>query len=386
MPPTHSQVRTLLGHRLSSSPGLAAEEWQDIVAGTSTLWIQIAPPERELIRSILNHVNAEILKRARPPASTFNFSSASIGNLFLTGARLFTGSCESAVYLMGVVGGIQDGTNVIPSVNSNFSHHISAKLEDGTTITGQNAISHPSEPTALPDRRNSFLLGPSGANEEPDPEDANLPGSLPTLRKQNILFSKTDEEALTSRIERIWYINPYGQEIRPAANAKAVGVIRQTEAVIYSIGSLYTSIVPCLILRGIGEAIASSPGLRFKILMLNGSLDRESGPPKNPMTALDFVAAIARAGEESRGRLGTPNREMWSSYVTHVIYLEGEGVPKVNRTDLLNAGIECVRCWGRKSAGGSMCYDPAGLTGAFEAILGRGEGKGERIRRNTLEG
>ena len=40
--------------------------------------------KRELVRSIFNLANMEIVKRARP-SSTFNFAKASIGNLFLTG-------------------------------------------------------------------------------------------------------------------------------------------------------------------------------------------------------------------------------------------------------------------------------------------------------------
>lgn len=333
---------------------------------------------------MLIHLNMEILKRARPPHSTFNFEAASLGNMFLTGARLFTGSFESAIYLLNLIGGVSDNTTVVPAINSNFSHHISAGLADGTVITGQNAISHPSAPTALPDQ---VTLSSSMLDlEESHPEDANLPGSHPMLRQQNIHFSKTHEEELPTRIQRIWYINPYGEEIAPAANPKAVGAVRSSEAVIYSIGSLYTSIVPCLVLRGIGEAIAESENVRYKILILNGSLDRETGPPSNPFDASDFVAAIARAGEESRGRMGDASPETWKSYVTHVVYLEGHGVPKVNRATLADAGVESVRCWGRKFEDGSMRFDPMGLGGALEAILGKREWQGARSRRNTVDG
>jgi 2-phospho-L-lactate transferase/gluconeogenesis factor (CofD/UPF0052 family) len=347
---------------------------------------------------MLNHLNMEILKRARPPHSVFNFSSASVGNLFLTGARLFTGSFESAIYLLTMICGVPDSTGVIPAINSNFSHHISAGLANGNVITGQNSISHPSEPSALPDQDLASPTFPSSSmnrphfqptyiSEEPHPEDANLPGSLPTLRQSNVHFSKADEEDLPARISRIWYINPYGQEIAPAANPKAVSAIRGSEAVIYSIGSLYTSIVPCLVLRGIGEALAVTENVRFKILILNGSLDRETGPTAEPMNASDFVAAIVRAAEESRGRLGVPKKEIWSSYVTHVIYIEGEGVPKVDRKELTEVGVECVRCWARKgeSGGSGMRFDAAGLEGALEAVLGKREWRGERSRRNTLE-
>lgn len=153
----------------------------------------------------------------------------------MTGARFFTGSFESAIYLFRSITGIPDNISVLPAINSNFAHHIAAGLEDGTVIVGQNQISHPSPtPTVLP----SVL----SSEEEDDnrEEDANPPESLKALRNQNIEFSKEDENELSSRIDRIWYINTYGQEIRPPANPRVIESIKNSEAIIYSIGSLYT--------------------------------------------------------------------------------------------------------------------------------------------------
>ena len=313
--------------------------------------------------------------------------------MFLTGARLFSGSFESAIYLLGVIGGVPETTVVIPAVNTNFSHHISAGLSNGTTITGQNAISHPSEPTALPDQTQQAELvdgaqfGYDGLDVDTGIEDASLPGSLPTLRQPNIAFSKSAEKPLPAQIERIWYINPYGQEIRPAANPKAVETLRAAEAVIYSIGSLYTSIVPSLILRGVGDALAKSLGIRYKVLILNGSLDRETGPSATgdpPMGAVEFVEAIIRAGEESRSVNGR-NGSSAGRYVTHVIHLEGEGTPKVDCGRLAELSIECVRLYGRKGEDGKMRYDGKALRQALEAILGNRGMRFDRSRRNTLE-
>ncbi len=78
-------LRRLFNHRLSADPARARIEWLDVVEGRDRrLWRDIDSEKRELIRSIFNLVNLEIVKRARP-SSTFNFSKASIGNLFLTG-------------------------------------------------------------------------------------------------------------------------------------------------------------------------------------------------------------------------------------------------------------------------------------------------------------
>ncbi|KAI0131902.1 hypothetical protein BJ170DRAFT_611657 [Xylariales sp. AK1849] len=386
--PDLAATKALFNHRLSSDANAARAEWLDIVEGGHELWARISSEKRELIRSVFNMVNMEIVKRARP-SSTFNFGRAAVGNLFLTGARIFTGSLESSIYLLSQICAIPPSTAVLPAINSNFSHHISAGLTDGSVITGQNAISHPSEPTALAD---ASLKTTTSATQDTDAhdliEDANLPGSLPTLRKQYIEFSKSGEEDLPTRIERVWYINPYGHEIRPRANTKVIEAIERANAVIYSIGSLYTSIVPSLILRGVGDAIANK-GPRHKVLILNSSNDRETGPSGTAFTATDFVKAIARAGSESQGEFVTePNPRSTSRlsevrrYVTHLVHMEGEGTPRVDRNELANLGVDCIRVYGRRVEG-TLRYDEAGLKNALEAIVGRVEMG--RSRRNTKE-
>ena len=384
IPQSHSAILHLFNHRLPPSPEPAAAEFLTLLTGLSPLYASIATAQIMLIRSILSHLHLEILKRTRPPTTTFNFQSASIGNLFLTGARLFSGSFESAIYLLAIMGGVDESkTAVLPAIISNFSHHISAGLMDGSVITGQNAISHPSEPTALNESLNGSASDAVMTMSDATAEDATFPGSLPTLRQNNITFSKLSEEPLQSPIERIWYINPYGQEMRPTTNPKVLESINSADALIYSIGSLYTSIVPSLILPGVGTAIAQHGGPRFKILILNGSLDRETGG----YTAIDFLDAITRACLESQGhgfRSKAEREALWKYHITHVIHLEGEGVPEVNREELSSNGIECVRLYGRKRAKGGVEYDGKALTQALSAILGKRD-KGEKSRRNTLE-
>ena len=174
--------------------------------------------------------------------------------------------------------------------------------------------------------------------------------------------------------------------MRPSPNPRAVAAISAAETVIYSIGSLYTSIIPSLVLRGVGDAIAKS---RFKILILNGSLDRET----DGFTASDFIAAIVRACEESRGVTFPAGKEFVpidaarvTRYVTHLIHLEGEGTPVVNKEMIAHWGVESVRLYGRKWEDGMMRYDGKALGQALGAILGKRDPRGDRSRRNTLEG
>ncbi|CUS08640.1 unnamed protein product [Tuber aestivum] len=372
-----SAIRNLLNYRLPADPGTARLEWYGIVEGTHVLWKGIPSEKRELLRSFFNHLNLELLKRQRP-TTHFNFHSASTGNLFLTGARFFTGSFESAIYLFHSITGVPSNICVIPAINSNHAHHIAAGLADGSVIIGQNEISHPSASSASllspQDTPAGSDAGGSGADGEEEGEGGdNLPGSLASLRSQNIVFSKghEDNEELSDRIERIWYINLYGEEIRPPANPKVISSLGSAGAVIYSIGSLYTSLMPCLVLRNIGKALAESGRDTPKILLLNGSHDRETGPDHDEFTATDFVRAIVRGCTSSMGE--KEGREVgWNRFVTHLIYLEGNGAPVVDTVELKRTGIECMRVYGRKNPDGEgrgMLYDPTALAQTLETIL-----------------
>ena len=382
-------IKQFFNHRLPKNYEDARAEWFEILDASHTLWDDISSPKRELIRSYLNSFNVEVIKRMRP-SSRFDFSKASIGNLFLTGARLFTGSFEAAIYLLSSICAVPDRIAVLPALNTNFAHHIAAGLRDGTVITGQNDISHPSAPTAAVPGTSAGLHSPASLTRHETwgydrVEDANLPGTLPALRRPAINFSKEQEEDLPARIDRIWYINPYGQEIRIPANPRILDALKTSNSVVYSIGSLFTSLIPSLVLRGVGQAIAS-PLIRNKILILNGTTDRETGPSSSPFTALDFVAAIAEACSDSRG-LSKPNEDEYCQYVTHVIYIEGPTSPKVDKAHFSRIGIDALRLYGPKDERGrGGRYDAKALTQALESIIGRKDTRPDKSRRNTLVG
>jgi hypothetical protein len=308
-------------------------------------------------------------------------------------ARLFTGSFEAAIYLLSSICAVPAYVSVLPVLNTNFANHIAAGLTGGIVITGQNNISHPSQSTAAssgglalttPQSPRRRLLDETA--EQDKVEDANLPGSLPTLRKPAIVFSKADEEDLPARIERLWYINPYGQEIRMPANPRVLEALKEADCIIYSIGSLFTSLIPSLVLRGVGQALAS-PSIKSKILILNGTLDRETGPSTNPFTALDFVAAIANACADSRDLPAPKHPSAYAQYVSHVIYLESPTSPKLDRNAFNEIGIETMRLYGRKDENGKGGrYDAKALEQAVEAIVGRKDPRADKTRRNTLIG
>ncbi|KAG1468156.1 hypothetical protein G6F56_004003 [Rhizopus delemar] len=283
-------IKELLSYRLDSTgdDNDIRDDWAAIVEGRHRLWDKISIEKKETIRGFLVSFNCEILKRAH---KHFNFRNGSIGNFFLTGARLFFGSLEAAIFLFSSITAIREPTYVLPVINTNHTAAIAALLDDGYTLKGQCEISHPSYQQARHKTTNpidSFSKLALPSSPITNNEEGNMNG--------NLVFSKSTEEKLSAPISRIYYMNEYGQEIYPLPNPKILDHLRTRTELVYSIGSLYTSILPCLILRKVGHAIARSPSLRHKILILNGTTDRET----DGYSALDFIGTITNALNESQ--------------------------------------------------------------------------------------
>ncbi|KAF9318178.1 hypothetical protein BG006_003238, partial [Podila minutissima] len=296
------------------------------------LWQHIPSEKKEVIRGFLIYIQSEILKRAH---KRFSFANGSIGNFFLTGARMFFGSLESAIFLFAAITGITQPTRVIPVINTNHGIAIAASLKDGHTILGQCAISHPS----LAASGDSFSGGHvrptmTSASTTPDgSKTSDLAAMLSSsqqedsfstlkLTQSNIHFDKSPiySSSLQSRIDRLYYINEYGQEIFPPPNPKLLCALAEMETLVYSIGSLYTSIIPCLILKD-----------------LSGQF--------------------------------WPNEYKPARYVTHLIYLDNSEV-QVDTWGIEKLGIECVPCTGRRDPSSDRpIYDEACLDKTIRAIL-----------------
>ena len=285
-------IKTLLSHRLDVTSSTARLGWLDIVEGSSALWRNITNEKNQAIRSFLRVFNSEIIKRARP-TNSFNFSTGSIGNFFLTGMRLFFGSIETAIFMFASITGIDPATQVLPIINTSHMTPIAARLSDGTVIAGQNAISHPSSTTI----------------DKTVDEDA-LPGQVSL--STGISYDKNSED-LSSPIEEVYYINPYGQRTTPTANPRVVEAIKDADAVIFAPGSLYTSLVPLLVLPPVAAALR---GLnKPKVMLLNRCNDRET--PN--YTAQDYVTALESAAAGEGGNV-----------VSHLVYLPSS--PFINVT------------------------------------------------------
>ncbi|KAI0668661.1 UPF0052-domain-containing protein [Trametes maxima] len=337
IPPTDAAspldaIRNLLAYRLpaGSSEREARDEWRDIVEGRSNLWSGIPNDRKEMIRGFLVYFESEILKRAH---KNFSFVNGSIGNYFLSAAQAFFRSLPSAIFLFSSITNSQ--ANILPVIVTNHTVTIAAELENGERLVGQCEISHPV--------RQAPRIDISTESEPGSPVDP-LDGTIP--RSRNVLFQaegKNQYEPLNSRITRLFYINAYGNEIHPSPNPDYIASLSRYDVLVYSCGSLWTSIIPCLALKGVANAIARSRSFKAKVLLLNSVNDRET----DGYSAVDYIRTIAQTlndGHHAHTYGGLSKADTTypvSAFITHLVYLKGTGV-EVDIPSITALGVRCV--------------------------------------------
>ena len=170
------------------------------------------------------HFHVNILRHS---TERFNFRSGSVGNFFFAGARVFFRSLEAAIFLFSRVARIPEGSLVLPAVCTEERLGLAAELADGSVLLGQNAISHPCAP------------GSAGTPQE---------------------VEKQRWDSLPSPVRRVFYLAAEGDrqehEVAPAPNPRVLAEVGRADAIVYGMGSLYTSLAPSLVLKGVGEAVA----------------------------------------------------------------------------------------------------------------------------------
>ncbi|KAG6420581.1 hypothetical protein SASPL_117115 [Salvia splendens] len=207
-----------------------------------------------------------------------------------------------------------------------------AYLIDGTIIRGQNEISHPTS------------------------------GSMQPIDK-----SHSSARTLPSRIKRVFYMSSEGSnllhEVFPSANPSVLDQLNSVDCIIYAMGSLFTSICPSLVLRGIGESISSRSCP--KVLLLNGTHDRETGG----FTASCFVTAIADAlnrtyGDPLKSLNSPPNQ-----YINTIFVPKG-GQILIDTDKLAAQGISrVITVESVHDAAAGIIYDPTSLIQSMANLL-----------------
>lgn len=175
----------------------------------------------------------------------------------------------------------------------------------------------------------------------------------------NIVFSKgnaEEEEPLPSPIRYIYYINSYRNIVWPAPNPSYVSSLHTSRTLIYSCGSLWTSIIPSLALRGVGTSIARSSSLKYKVLLLNTSWDRET----DGYTAAHFVDAITRTlnlsddphHDDHHEHTTTKVQYSARDYITHIVYY-ADGQITLHKAQIQGKlGIKCIEIPSQRRADG----------------------------------
>lgn len=351
---TDPQVGELLSYRLPNDQKEAKEGWSQIVEGSHPIWNNVPTEVKEICRAFFIHINSELLKRTKV-SNSFRFEKASIGNLFLTGARLFLGSLDASIELMMRIGRCDPRVHVVPCINTNHTHHIAALLANDEVITGQSQISHPSRPKLTINHRASSVADitkdgfvhlelEENELEEEEEEYANPLYILPELKNSQLHFDKIDvDDTLPAPIKNLIYINPYGEEIKPMGNSRAISKIKSAEMIVYSIGSLVTSLLPIVVLGNIADVILESKSMR-KVLLVNNKYDRETSWLDGLKYVQLLIDSMTRAAVKyKKGKSNRPLTGLqlyWSDFVTDLIYLKN-GEVTIEESDFAQRGVEC---------------------------------------------
>ncbi|KAJ7451152.1 UPF0052-domain-containing protein [Mycena latifolia] len=351
-------IRTLLAYRLPAhySEREARDEWREIIEGRSALWSGIPNDRKETIRGFLVYFESELLKRAH---KNFTFVNGSIGNYFLAAAQGFFRSLPASIFLFSSITNSQ--ANILPVIVTNHTVTIAAELDNGEKLVGQCEISHP-VPTQGSD---AFNITVSDALSPVD-------GMGETIsQRKNVMFAqeaKGEYQALGARISRLFYMNAYGFEIHPSPNPEYISALAANDVLVYSCGSLWTSIIPCLALRGVAAAIARSRSLRAKVLLLNSKNDRET----DGYTAVDYINAIVRTlnvhyNTQSYGLaygIGSNTTFPVSAFITDLVFLKDTSVA-VDLRQITAMGVRCTEVDGA----GAGVFDAAGVKQALDEIM-----------------
>lgn len=354
---TDPKVAELLSYRLPNNQNEAKQGWNWIVEGSHPIWRNVPTEVKEICRAFFIHINSELLKRTKV-SNPFRFEKASIGNLFLTGARLFLGSLDASIELMMRVGRCDPQVHVIPCINTNHTHHIAALLANDEVITGQSQISHPSRPKLTMDHRANSVTDITRdgfvhlelteddklEEEEEEEEFANPLYILPELKNSQLHFEKIDvDDTLPAPIKNLLYINPYGEEIKPMGNSRAISKIKNADMIVYSIGSLVTSLLPIVVLGNIADVILESKHTR-KVLLLNNKYDRETSwldGVKYVQLVIDTMTRAAIKYKKSKSNRPIAGLQLyWTDFITDLVYLK-HGEIAIHEDDFAKRGIEC---------------------------------------------
>ena len=317
-------AREFLHHRLNKDSRAARAEWDAVVGGTHPLWRLLDRSRQEcraLIAESLRVFQAAQTQAAQASAQTqFNFSTASLGNIVLKALEMQYG-IDDALHKFLRLGGVhEDVVSIMPCVTLQGAGpgpagpgtaaprlDLQLVLLNGDVITGQSEISHPAG--------GSQLHFSKTADSHP-----RLAAAVQQLR-----YVVNDGKSSSSSSSA--FINgssAHASAAHVSAHGPAIASIRAADLIVYSIGSLITSLMPSLIVPEIAAAIAANTTAQ-KVLLQNGTYDRES----YGLSCEDYTSLVASTLQQAmaEGKFGFESQSESQSipisqFITHVIRLE----------------------------------------------------------------
>ena len=230
-----------------------------------------------------------------------SLAGQSFGNLFLAAMNGISGSFDEAVHRMGDVLAITG--KVLPVTNQNVN--LEAEFHDGSCTLGESKIYY--------------------------------------AKKVN-----------NSRIRKVRLVPE-----RPEALPESVEAILNADVIVIGPGSLYTSIIPNLLVDGVAEAIAASDAQKIYVCNIMTQDGETEG-----YTAADHLAALLRHGTADMVELCLANSSPIPPELAERYRAEGAEVLTVDRERIAQMGIELVERPLASPSGDFARHDPDALASA----------------------
>ena len=236
-----------------------------------------------------------------------SLAGQSFGNLFLAALNGISPSFDQAVARMSEVLAING--QVLPVTNENVN--VVAEFENGTSVMGESKIS-------------AFK------------------------RAQNC------------RITRV-YMRPE----RPAPLDAALEAIRRADIILLGPGSLYTSVIPNLLVDGVAEAIASSHALRIYIANIMTQEGETEG-----YTLSDHLKALCAHAQEGLVDLCLANSTELPTQVVERYRTEKAEPIQIDWEEIERLGVQLTcRPLADENGGGRARHDPVKLARAIMDLI-----------------
>ena len=412
-------IKYLLQHRLPGNDNaISRNEWCNILDGSHSRWTATISDEFKCtVLRFLHYFEQQVQDKHRQSSflGSFDYRNGSIGNFFFTGARLFFGSLNAAIFWWSRVAGIPEGSRVIPAATRHSDHTLRSSINSLTIgavvqnndqtydIVGQSAISHPSLIGNIVTNTSNAVSSSSSSSSTTSTTTTTIStnsktNSIPTnaqgTKKLRIdTTSSTSSNTSTSpntsnhnnctsprimksiknssglipfdvkngKIIDLYHVaRPINQRVvSPPGNPKAISALTVADVIVFGIGSLFTSILAGIIPKGNGRAVLENE-TALKILIVNSKQDRETFG----LSVMDYIKIISNACMKDGTEEGMEKTWQISDCINTIVVLEKSEI-EIDMEWLKKENINVITINGSSSldemvsVGSAPKYDPS---------------------------